>query len=269
MSSERRVVRIADMAFGVTASVNENSTAATFVLIHGIGTSHRYMARLHERLAAHGSAYSIDLPGFGGMSKPAVSPNIAVMARALGELLAELGIERAVLIGHSMGCQWVVELAAQRGPLASSVVLIGPVADDQHRSLLAQSMALGRDILREPIDANASVLVDYLRCGPAWYAGQLRKMLAYPLERRVAMLTMPVLIMRGGTDPIAGLAWCKRLRDSAQTGTLVEIPGYRHVVQYGAPRAVSSAIRAHSAAVLERDLAAVEVGEGEPTRSEA
>ena len=239
------MVHVAEMAFGVTSSTHGDRQQATFVLIHGIGTSHRYMARLHDRLATHGSAYSIDLPGFGGMPKPAVSPSIAVMARAIGVLLTELGVEQAVLIGHSMGSQWVVELAAQRPALARSVVLIGPVADNEHRSVIAQSVALGRDILREPLDANVSVLVDYLRCGPAWYARQLRHMLAYPIEQRVAVLTMPVLVLRGGNDPIAGLDWCRRLRDRAQTGTLVVVPGDRHVVQFSAPAAVASAIRAH------------------------
>jgi pimeloyl-ACP methyl ester carboxylesterase len=167
------------------------------------------------------------------------------MARALGELLTRLGVEQAVLIGHSMGSQWVTELAAQRPALARSVVLIGPVADNEHRSVFAQSAALGRDILGEPLDANASVAVDYLRCGPAWYMRQLRFMLDYPIEQRVAALTMPVLVVRGGNDPIAGPAWCRRLRDSAQAGTLVVIPGHRHVVQFTAPRAVASAIRAY------------------------
>jgi pimeloyl-ACP methyl ester carboxylesterase len=203
------------------------------------------MARLHDRLTAYGVVFSIDLPGFGGMPKPAVSASVPVMARALGELLTRLGVEQAVLIGHSMGSQWVTELAAQRPALARSVVLIGPVADNEHRSVFAQSAALGRDILGEPLDANASVAVDYLRCGPAWYMRQLRFMLDYPIEQRVAALTMPVLVVRGGNDPIAGPAWCRRLRDSAQTGTLVVIPGHRHVVQFTAPRAVASAIRAY------------------------
>ena len=245
-------VDVAGMAFGVRTSRPGNPTEATFVLIHGIGTSHRYMARLHDRLTAHGAVYSIDLPGFGGMPKSAVSPSVPVMARALGDLLTQLGIEQAVLIGHSMGSQWVVELAAQRPSLASSVVVIGPVTDDEHRSVLAQSAALGRDILREPMDANTSVLMDYLRCGPAWYTSQLRQMLAYPIDECVATLEMPVLVVRGGDDPIAGLAWCRRLRDSAQTGTLVAIPGHRHVVQFSAPAQVASAICAYRGRVYSR-----------------
>jgi pimeloyl-ACP methyl ester carboxylesterase len=53
---------------------------------------------------------------------------------------------------------------------------------------------------------------------------------------------MPVVILRGGRDPIAGPDWCRRLRDSAQHGVLIVVPGHHHVVQYSAPRAVASAI---------------------------
>ena len=239
-----RVVRIAGMAFRAITTRPE-SPGPTFVLVHGIGVSHRYLARLHDHLSASGTVHSIDLPGFGGLPKPAKTPGVADMAAAMGDLLSELGVEQAVLIGHSMGCQWVVELAAQRSDLAQCVILMGPVADSAHRSVLAQSVALALDTLGEPPAANVAVLMDYLRCGPIWYSKQLASMLRYRIEDRVRELTMPVLVLRGGKDPIAGLAWCRVLRDNAPAGRLVIVPGSHHVVQMSAPRAVASAILAH------------------------
>ena len=106
-------------------------------------------------------------------------------------------------------------------------------------------MALTLDTVGEPLDANVAVLTDYLRCGPIWYTKQLSLMLRFRIEERIKKLTMPVLVLRGGKDPIAGLAWCRRLRDAAATGVLVEVPGSHHVVQMSAPRAVASAILAH------------------------
>ena len=166
------------------------------------------------------------------------------MAGALGEALERLGITRAVLIGHSMGTQWVVELARQRPELAASVVVIGPVVDDRFRSVLAQSVALGRDTLGEPPLTNVIVFTDYLRAGPIWYTRQLRHMIAYRLEERVGDLAVPLLVIRGGKDPIVGVTWARRVRDSARAGSLVSVPGHHHVVQYTAPRAVASAITA-------------------------
>ncbi|MGC5224005.1 alpha/beta fold hydrolase [Micromonospora sp. DT81.3] len=238
-------VPIRDLLFRVFASTRpENASAVPYVIVHGIGVSHRYSSPLHDTLAAEADVYSVDLPGFGGLPKPKRDLTIEEMAGALGEALDAIGVKDAVLIGHSMGTQWVVELALQRPDLASSVVVIGPVTDDRHRSVLAQSAALGIDTLGEPPIANAIIFTDYLRSGPVWYSTQLRHMLAYRLEDKVGDLAVPLLVMRGGKDPIAGTEWCRRVRDSAPRGSLVLVPGHHHVVQYTAPRAVASAITA-------------------------
>jgi pimeloyl-ACP methyl ester carboxylesterase len=214
------------------------------VLIHGIGMSHRYFARLHREFARSRDVHAIDLPGFGRFGRPRGEFGQEGMARALAAVLQRLNVPRAVLIGHSMGAQWIVELARQRRDLAEGVVLIGPVADDERRTLRAQSVALARDTLGEPPRVNAIVLADYVRCGMPWYLTQLRHMMTYPIEERIADLSVPVLVVRGGNDPVAGLDWCRRLRDRAHDGSLVIVPGCRHVVQFAAPRAVASAIDA-------------------------
>src|SRR3546814_737287 len=145
-----------------------------------------------------------------------------------------------------MGSQWVVELAAQRPDLVAHVVAIGPVTDDEHRSVLAQAIALGRDSLGETPRINAIVFGDYLRCGIPWYVTQVRHMVSYAIEDRVAELRMPLLIMRGEHDPVAGLEWCRRLVVRAASAALVSIPGRFHVAQFSSPRAVADAIVFHT-----------------------
>src|SRR4051794_31070845 len=58
-----------------------------FVLLHGIGMSHRYYRRLQRDLAGHGEVHSFDLPGFGAAAKPerqiSVAEYAAVIAGAL------------------------------------------------------------------------------------------------------------------------------------------------------------------------------------------
>ena len=239
---------IGRLAFRILASAGPgDGDRAPMVLIHGIGMSHRYLARMHDLLAAEGPVYSIDLPGFGGLPKPGADIDIAEMAAALGEVVASLELPPVVLVGQSMGCQWVVELAVQRPDLVAHVVAIGPVVDAAHRTFRAQSTALAVDTLGESPGANALVFTDYLRCGVPWYLTQLRHMLRYRIEDRAAELTRPLLIVRGGRDPIAGEEWCRHLRDTARDARLVVIPGHHHNAQQSAPRAVASAIQAHTA----------------------
>ncbi|MDQ1123708.1 alpha/beta fold hydrolase [Microbacterium trichothecenolyticum] len=223
---------------------NRRAGRAVFVLIHGIGMSHRYLRRLHAELATDADVHTIDLPGFGGLPTPDQTPDVGEMAQGLGVVLDELGVRRAVLVGHSMGAQWVVELAIRRPDLADAVVAIGPVTDDRRRGALTQALLLARDSALEPLGANAIVLTDYLRCGPVWYARQARHMLRYPLEERVSRLRMPLLVVRGGSDPIAREAWARRLSDRALSGTLCTVEGHRHLVQFTAATVVAARIRA-------------------------
>lgn len=215
-----------------------------FVLIHGIGTSHRYLARLHTELGKNADVHSIDLPGFGGVPKPAFSPSIPAMAVAISSVLDQLNISGAVVVGHSMGAQWATELGVTRPDLVAALTLIGPVTDTAHRSLRYQSLMLARDVLGETPVVNTTVFNDYLRCGPRWFLKQSRFMIPYPLEQQLRQLRVPVLVLRGGNDPIARTDWCRRLVRSAAHAQLVVVPGHRHVVQFTAPRAVASAIHA-------------------------
>jgi pimeloyl-ACP methyl ester carboxylesterase len=213
------------------------------VLLHGIGMSHRYLRRLHEVLAERACVHSLDLPGYAGLPEPARNLSVSEMGAAIGAVIRHVAAGPVVIVGHSMGAQWAVEVARGRADLVSRVVMIGPVADDRRRHPVAQAMALGIDSCVEPPVANAIVFTDYLRCGPRWYLRQSRHMLTYPIEQRVAELSVPLLIIRGGVDPVATRGWCRRLRDAA-AGSLVEVPGRPHIVQHAAPRAVASAIRA-------------------------
>ncbi|MDP3950687.1 MAG: alpha/beta hydrolase [Microbacterium sp.] len=222
--------------------------ATAFVLVHGIGTSHRYFQRLHDTLALTAPVISVDLPGFGDLPRPDADIDVSQMADGLSELLRECVSGPVVLVGHSMGAQWVVETALRHPELVAHVVVIGPVTDEKHRTVFAQARALALDMLGESPLINAVVLADYLRCGMPWYMTQLRHMLVYPIEDRVRELTKPLLIIRGSSDPVAGRTWCRRLRDLAPgASTLVEVPGGHHVVQFAAPAAVACAIRSHTA----------------------
>jgi pimeloyl-ACP methyl ester carboxylesterase len=205
--------------------------------------SHRYLDLLHRELARDRRVYSVDLAGFGGMPKPDHDVSIAEMARGLADVLARLAIGPVVAIGQSMGSQWVVELGRQRPDLVSRVVVIGPVTDARHRTATAQMRALALDSVLERPTTNAILVADYIRCGIRWYLAQLRHMLRYRTEEAVQDLQMPLVVLRGGHDPIAGVDWCRELRDRARQGTFVTVPGGPHNVQRSAPRAVASAIR--------------------------
>ncbi len=204
--------------------------------------SHRYLRGLRRELARSATVLSVDLPGYGGMPKPGRDVDIDTMGAALAVVLRRLRVGGATLVGHSMGAQWVVEAARRDPAVAGCVVLVGPVADERHRTVRAQALALATDTLRESPRVNAIVFSDYLRCGPRWYLTQLRHMIAYPLEDRVRCLQMPLGVVRGSRDPIAGQEWCRRIAAAAPRGAVAEIAGGAHVVQEHSPAALATEI---------------------------
>lgn len=235
-----------DFAVDVFASPGTEGSP-TFVLIHGIGMSHRYLARLHEHLAGPATVLSIDLPGFGATPRPEHALAVEGHATVLAAVLDRVGVASAIVVGHSMGTQFAIELARQRPDLTERVVLMGPVVDPRRRTVLQQALALSIDSLRESPSANWLVFTDYLRCGPPWYLRTLPAMMEYPTLERVRDVRCPVLVVRGERDPIATPDFTRRLAAGAPDGRMLQLPGRAHVVQHSAPRSVSSALRRFAA----------------------
>ena len=222
--------------------------APAYILIHGIGVSHRYLRRLHGELAAVAPTYSLDLPGFAGTPKPGRQLSVEDYGAFIAQALKACGIGPYILVGHSMGVQFAIEAALYAPEQARRLVLMGPVVDSQHRSIRRQGLALFLDsLLRESASSNWLVFSDYFRCGPRWYFTELPVMMAYPTELRLAGLNVPVLVLRGKHDPVAGAEWSLRLSQVVPQGSLVEIGRAGHVAQHVRSRQVAEAIKSWAA----------------------
>jgi pimeloyl-ACP methyl ester carboxylesterase len=213
------------------------------VLVHGIGVSHRYLQRLHTELAESVDTFSIDLPGFGSTPRPQHTLPVADQASYILGAMEQLGVLEFTVVGHSMGTQFGIEAALQQPGRIRNLVLMGPVVDPKRNTVTQQALALGRDCLFfESPSSNAVVFTDYLRCGPAWYLKNLRVMMEYPTEQRIAGVDASVLVLRGAHDPVAPRDWCRRLAERAPRGKLAEVAGSGHVVQHNRSAEVAEAI---------------------------
>ena len=83
--------------------------APVMVHLHGFGLSGRYLMPTAEALADEFHTFVPDLPGF-GRSGNAIEPlTIAELAHAAAAFLDTQGIEKATLVGNSMGCPVICE----------------------------------------------------------------------------------------------------------------------------------------------------------------
>ncbi|MBX3025307.1 alpha/beta fold hydrolase [bacterium] len=226
------------------------------VLLHGWCCDRSYLAPQRAALAATHRVIAIDLPGHGTNDAPRRDYGVPALAADVAWLCDRLGLERPLLIGHSLGGAIAIEMAVERPQrVAAAVALdttIGP-APETRRAWAALLDALAgpdfraaaRDAIgrlyflpsddaarRERIIAAMTALPQHvMRDGFAGIA-------AWDSERAVAALRVPFLhIARslGGTDHAHLRQLCRR----AHTGRVV---GSGHFVQLEVPDQVNAMI---------------------------
>lgn len=134
------------------------------VLVHGITESRRAWDPLLAPLIASGfRVTAIDLRGHGASSK--VAPyDLATMAGDLGAVLAQEGVDNALLIGHSLGGA-VVSAYAAGGPCRGVINVDQPLALRGFKQVLGDLEPMLKGT-RDEFDGAISVIFDAM-------AGQL------------------------------------------------------------------------------------------------
>jgi pimeloyl-ACP methyl ester carboxylesterase len=210
-------------------------TDPVFVLVHGIGVSSRYFQPLAAELARRGSVYLVDLPGYGASPNPHRDVTIADHAAVLASVLRRSGLESAVIVGHSWGCQVVSAMALEHPDVTGRVVLMSPTMQPQSRTFWRATGHLLGDAFFEPPIVFGIAVTDYLiRCGVPYLLRQVPHMLADAMETRVGLLRSQVLIINGDRDPIVSTTWAREL--SALSGRIHfrEVHG-PHVIMHTDP----------------------------------
>jgi pimeloyl-ACP methyl ester carboxylesterase len=141
----------------IFARVSERSEAQPQVaLVHGLGVSSRYMTPLAKELSASFCVYAPDLPGFGRSDMPQRALSIRQLGDILGRWMARAGVRRALVVGNSMACQIMVELADLWPDSMCAAVLLGPTMDATSRHPLSHVWRLFKDHepYYEPMDTD-------------------------------------------------------------------------------------------------------------------
>jgi pimeloyl-ACP methyl ester carboxylesterase len=98
------------------------------LLIHGLGAAKSSFLDCAAALAKAGyRVHALDLPGFGGSSKPALAPYTARwFSDAVLGVLDVLGLESAHVVGNSLGGRVAIELALRHPTRVDALVLLAP-----------------------------------------------------------------------------------------------------------------------------------------------
>src|SRR5258707_8146280 len=95
----------------------------TAVCIHGLTSNHTVWLSMADALAPRHRLVAYDLRGRGDSDKPASGYSLATHGDDLRGLLDHLGLERATLMGHSLGAHIAVRFAATHPERVARLVL--------------------------------------------------------------------------------------------------------------------------------------------------
>jgi pimeloyl-ACP methyl ester carboxylesterase len=227
------------------------------LLLHGQPGAAADWARLKASLGDGVRTIAFDRPGWDGRS---AVRDLAGNASAARTVLDSVGVERATVVGHSLGAAVAVWLAWSSPERVGRLVLVAPAANLDSLSsvdyLLAApvvgwlaslgamwggGLVLGAAPIRRWV-AEATALDDrYLRTAgrmllapSAWrsFAREQRWLVrGLPvLERRLGEITAPTTIVAGAADRVVPIAAARRLAGQIRGAELVEIEDAGHLV---------------------------------------
>lgn len=262
--------------------VNGPTDSLPVILIHGLADEADTWRHLISPLATYNRVIAPDLPGFGRSEKPKRSYTISFFLNVLTDLLDTLAVERAILIGHSLGALIAQSFALQSPQRVNRLVLIGG-------SLVARSQKINLATFLFLVPGLGEYFYNRLRKNPrsayrslepyyynleslpeadkeflfkrvterVWDDGQRRAFLSTirnlarwlpgqqrDLPTRLAGLDIPTLVIWGEDDQMNPVANANALVSVQPTAKLVVIPRSGHNLHQENAQAVLEAIRA-------------------------
>ena len=223
------------------------------VLVHGLSGSTRWWDRTVPALAARHRVYLVDLPGFGSMRGAEGGFVLSEAAGWISSWMETVGLERAHLVGYSMGGYISVVLAARRPEMFDRLVLVAPAGVPTGRSMhgyLLPLLQAGRYMRPGFLPVLAR---DALRTGPLTLLGAARELLAEDVREYLREIEAPTLLLWGLQDTIVPPSAGDDMREEIPDSRLLVIDGCGHVPMFERATETNAALLAF--------LAGEEVGE--------
>jgi pimeloyl-ACP methyl ester carboxylesterase len=124
---ENRFEKAADVEVdGLKTFYLEAGSGTPMILLHGLGATNASMLTTFWEFAEDYRVIAPDLPGFGDSAKPIRSYDAAFYAKWLVGFLNELGIDKAYLVGNSMGGRVAIETALAAPERVERIALLAP-----------------------------------------------------------------------------------------------------------------------------------------------
>jgi pimeloyl-ACP methyl ester carboxylesterase len=227
----------------------------TVIFIHGAGMDHTVWTLQTRFFAHHGrNVLALDLPGHGRSEGPAVT-SIAALADWLVRAMDALKLEKAALVGHSMGALIALETAARAPARVWALALLG----------IATRMPVHPDLLKSAQSGEHSAIdlitswgygrrahLGGAQAPGTWMLGASSRLLERGADRvlgtdlaacnayveapqAAGKVACPVLVIAGEIDRMTAPASARELAANFQDGRVVTLAGAGHLMMIEQP----------------------------------
>lgn len=197
------------------------------VLVHGLSASTQWWRKTLPALAPRYRVYALDLAGFGG-SQGGQSFVLREAANQLITFLDVLEIEKAHLVGHSMGGFIVADLAAHHPERVERLALVDAAALPFENGLMSQGLGLALIALKIPPSFWPVLLNDAYRAGPRTLWRAINDLLAADIARDLGRIEADTLVVWGQQDRLVPLSLGRELARRLHHARLEIIAGAAH-----------------------------------------
>lgn len=269
---------------GSITSLVAGSGPEPVLCLHGLGSNKASFFETVAALAGDHTVHALDLPGFGASDKPARAPYDAIwFATAVRSYMDAHGIDRAHLIGNSMGGRVALEVGFQEPNRVASLSLLAPaLAFRRRRELVPLVRLLRPELAAIPHPLRAATVRTHLwglfanpdRLDPAvvdvaveefcrsyrslaariaFFASARNILLEEPhgehgFYARLARLRPPALFVWGDSDRLIPAGFARHVAAALPTARQAIVPECGHVPQVELAELTNRMIREQIAA---------------------
>ena len=216
------------------------------VLVHGLAGSRRWWSPLMPAFAAHRRVYALDLP------RPSRATPPSRWSTWLARWLDVAGLQRADVVGHSLGGIVAAELAAAYPERIRRLVLVAPAGIPCGRGLVGRALPLA-GALADLGGWLPMVAGDAVRAGPVAVVRAISFVSTRDLRAELSGVRAPTLLLWGDRDRLVPVRVADEWQGMLHASRIVYVP-CGHVPMLEAPEQVAAEILAFLGEELEDDV---------------
>jgi pimeloyl-ACP methyl ester carboxylesterase len=256
----------------------EAGAGPSIVLLHGLGATNASMLPTLADLSHDYRVLAPDLPGFGESGKPMRTYDPAFFAGWLHDFLNAAGVERATLIGNSMGGRIAIEMALRHPARVDKLVLFAPslaFRRFRHFQPMVRMVAAELGVLPVPVPRWLAMrtlrfmFAQPDRLPPTWHEAAIDEFLRvfstprgrvaffssarqiyleeaegpFGFWERLPSLGTPAFFLWGDEDPLVPAGFARHVETALPGATSIVLPSCGHVPQFEHPARTHRLVR--------------------------